>query len=60
MFEEDDSKLAEIEKSYKSGKMLTGELKAYTIEKINKFLSIHQERRKKAKELIPKFILKYN
>ena len=30
--------------------MLTGELKAILIEKINKFLVIHQEKREKAKE----------
>ena len=33
-FEPDDKKLAHIEKDYKSGKMLTGELKKYTIDKI--------------------------
>jgi tryptophanyl-tRNA synthetase len=57
-FEEDDKKLKQIEKDYKSGKLSTGELKKYTIEKINKFLFEHQERRKKAKKLIPQYILK--
>ena len=37
-FEEDDKKLAKIESDYKSGKMLTSELKNYTIMKINAFL----------------------
>jgi tryptophanyl-tRNA synthetase len=60
MFEEDDKKLKEIEKNYKSGKMLTGELKKYTIEKINKFLAEHQERRKNAKSLIPQYMLRTN
>ena len=57
-FEGDDKKLAEIEKNYKSGKLSTGELKKYTIDKINKFLFEHQERRKKSKKLIPQYILK--
>ena len=57
-FEEDDKKLKQIEKDYKSGKLSTGELKKYTIDKINKFLSEHQERRKNAKKLIPQYILK--
>jgi tryptophanyl-tRNA synthetase len=57
-FEEDDKKLGEIERDYKSGKLSTGELKKYTIEKINKFLAEHQERRKKAKKLVPQYILK--
>lgn len=58
MFEEDDEKLKEIENDYKSGKLLTGDLKKYTIEKITKFILEHQERRKKAKEQIPNFLLK--
>lgn len=58
LFEEDDNKLREIEKDYKSGKMLTGELKKYTIEKINGFLAKHQERRKNAKNIISQYILK--
>jgi len=58
LFEEDDNKLAEIERDYKSGKMLTGELKKYTIEKINEFLAKHQERRKNAKKLISQYMLK--
>jgi len=57
-FEEDDEKLKEIEKNYKSGKMLTGELKKYTIKKINEFLAKHQERRKHAKNLISQYMLK--
>ena len=38
-FEPDDKKLKQIHDDYKSGKMLTGELKQILIEKINKFLS---------------------
>jgi tryptophanyl-tRNA synthetase len=43
-FEPEDSKLNKIEKDYKSGKLLTGELKEYTIKAINKFLKKHQEK----------------
>lgn len=56
-FEPDDNKLKSIYDDYKSGKMLTGELKAILIEKINEFLASHQEKREKAKEQINQFIL---
>lgn len=58
LFEEDNQKLNNLEKEYRSGKLLTGELKKYAIEKIWKFLEKHQERREKAKDLIDDFILK--
>lgn len=58
VFEEDDKKLDEIEKKYRSGEMLTGELKKYTIEKISNFLSEHQKKREIAKKNFDKFILK--
>lgn len=58
LFEGSDKKLAEIEKKYSSGEMLTSELKQITIKKINKFLAEHQKRRKKAKSQIKKFIYK--
>ena len=55
-FEPDDKKLEKIYKDYKSGKMLTGELKKYLIEKINKFLAEHQKKRKTAEKQIHKFL----
>ncbi|MCV0373330.1 MAG: tryptophan--tRNA ligase [Nitrosarchaeum sp.] len=55
-FEPDDKKLKAIHDDYKSGKMLTGELKAILIEKINSFLAIHQEKREKAKDQIEQFL----
>jgi len=58
MFEEDDAKLAKIEADYRSGKLTTGELKQYLIDKINKFLAKHQEKREKAKGMVEKFIYK--
>ncbi|MEK6914529.1 MAG: tryptophan--tRNA ligase [Nanoarchaeota archaeon] len=56
LLEEDDKKLEEIEKNYKSGKLTTGELKDYTIKKINSFLKNHQEKREKVGKIIEKFI----
>jgi len=55
-FEQDDNKLKSIYEDYKSGKLLSGELKAILIEKINAFLLIHQEKREKAKDQIEKFL----
>ena len=46
-FEEDDKKIKEIEEKYRSGEMLTGELKDYTAKKIADFLEGHQKRREK-------------
>ena len=57
-FEQDDKKLAKIEADYRSGKLLSGELKATLIEKINAFLKQHQQNREKAKKEIDKFIYK--
>jgi len=57
-FEPDDKKLQKIYDDYKSGKLLTGELKEILIEKINSFLKKHQQEREKAKKQIDKFIFK--
>lgn len=56
--EHDDANLTKIEKDYRSGKLLSGELKAITIDKINEFLKVHQEQRKKAEKQLSKFIFK--
>ena len=48
-FEPDDNKLKSIYDDYKSGKLLSGELKAILIEKMNEFLAVHQENREKLK-----------
>jgi len=58
LFEEDDKKLKEIEKSYKSGELLTGELKKILIDKINLFLKEHQKKKIEAKKVLDKFLLK--
>jgi tryptophanyl-tRNA synthetase len=57
-FEFDDQKLNKIHQDYKEGKLLSGEVKAILIEKINEFLAEHQKRREKAKKMIDKFIYK--
>jgi tryptophanyl-tRNA synthetase len=57
-FEKDDKKLEKIYKDYKSGKLLSGELKQILIDKINKFLEHHQKEREKAKTKINNFIYK--
>jgi len=56
LFEPDDRKLASIEKDYRSGKMLTSELKIIAIKKINEFLKEHQKKRKKAESEVEKFL----
>jgi tryptophanyl-tRNA synthetase len=58
MFEPYDKKLKKIYDDYKSGSMLTGELKHILVKKINIFLKKHQKEREKAKKNLDKFILK--
>ena len=55
-FEEDDAVLEDLAKRYRSGELLSGELKQLLINKINEFLAEHQKRRGEAKKLIPKFM----
>ncbi len=54
-FEPDDKKLKEIERLYRQGEMTTGELKKYTIDKINYFLKNYQKKLKLAKKQVNKF-----
>jgi len=56
MFEPDDRKLASIRDDYKSGKLLSGELKQVLIEKINAFLAEHQKRREAARPVVDKIL----
>ncbi len=58
LFENDDSKLQKIHDDYKSGRLLSGELKMILIEKVNAFLKEHQKKREEAKKKIDKFVLK--
>ena len=54
-FEQDDKKLQKIYDDYKSGKMLTSELKQITIDKINSFLKNHQKKREKMRKYLKSF-----
>lgn len=56
LFEPDDRKLKQIHDDYKAGKLLTGELKAILIERINVFLKEHRERKKKAEKEAERFM----
>lgn len=55
-FEPDDDKLNKIEEDYRAGKLLTGELKAILIDKINAFLGGHQKKMETAEEQIDKYL----
>ncbi|MBD3209677.1 tryptophan--tRNA ligase [Candidatus Woesearchaeota archaeon] len=57
-FEEDDHKLKRYYEDYKSGKLLTGELKQILVDKINAFLKEHQARREQLKGKLDRFIIK--
>lgn len=56
LFEEDDKKLNQIYDDYKSGQLLTGELKSILIDKINIFLYEHRKRKEVAKSLLEKYM----
>ncbi|MBI4451493.1 tryptophan--tRNA ligase [Candidatus Woesearchaeota archaeon] len=58
IFEEDDKRLAQVEQDYRSGKLLTGEMKQILVQSLNSFLAEHQKRRQKAASLVDKFLLK--
>lgn len=57
-FEPDDEKLKAVYNAYRTGEMLTSELKGILIEKINAFLKEHQKKRILAKKQIDKFLYK--
>ncbi|MBN1792492.1 tryptophan--tRNA ligase [Candidatus Woesearchaeota archaeon] len=55
-FEEDDARLKQVHDDYKSGKLLSGEMKAILIEKLNSFLKSHQAKREEAKKRVREFL----
>jgi tryptophanyl-tRNA synthetase len=57
LFESDDTKLAEIERTCKSGELLCGEHKASLAPKVLKFLNQYQIRREKAKDVVSECFL---
>jgi tryptophanyl-tRNA synthetase len=54
--EENDERLEEIRHAYKSGKLLTGELKEITAEKLAKFLEEHRKKKENAKKDLEKMM----
>ncbi len=56
LFEENDKKIEQIRQDYKSGQLLTGELKQILIEKLNKFLESYNKQKKQAKNPIKKYM----
>jgi tryptophanyl-tRNA synthetase len=54
LLEQDDKKLQKIYEDYKSGKLLTGELKQITIDTINEFLKQHQKKLQQARKQVDK------
>jgi len=54
--EPDDKKLQKIYSDYKSGKLLSGELKQILIDKMTIFLKEHHKKRVSAKKMVDKFI----
>ena len=54
-FEEDDAKVKKIESEYRSGKLLTGDLKQMLADRVSDFLNKHRERREKSSELVKVF-----
>lgn len=55
-FEPDDKKIRKIYEDYRSGALLTGELKTILIEKLESFLKEHRRKREKAKKKIDRFL----
>jgi tryptophanyl-tRNA synthetase len=58
LFEEDDKKLVERRKKCRAGEVMCGECKKDLTERLNKFLSEHQKKREKAKDIIEEFNVK--
>jgi tryptophanyl-tRNA synthetase len=55
LFEPNEEKIKSIEQDYRSGKMLTGELKEILVQKLNGFLEKHGDGVERAKETVTAF-----
>ncbi|MFO7710871.1 MAG: tryptophan--tRNA ligase [Candidatus Woesearchaeota archaeon] len=53
--EEDDETLKKVRDDYRAGTLLSGELKAKLIDKLNDFLQYHQAARKKVQDMVTEF-----
>jgi tryptophanyl-tRNA synthetase len=51
-FEPDNSRIEKIREDYRSGALLSGDLKEYLIEKVTSFLEEHQANRENAREMV--------
>jgi len=58
--EDDDEKLVKIYNDYKSGELLSGELKAILVDKLQVMMVKHQQEREKAKKKINDYLLNEN
>jgi tryptophanyl-tRNA synthetase len=56
MFEPDDRKIEKIRQDYRSGALLTGELKQMLIDRLTKFLEEHRKRREAARKKVCRFL----
>jgi len=57
VFEENDETLKKIHDDYKSGELLSGELKNILIQHLTTFLTIHQKKREHAKKELHKYLV---
>ena len=57
-FESDDNKIKKIEEDYISGELLSGELTAILIEKINQYLENHRNKKETLKDKIEDYLIK--
>ena len=55
-FEEDDTRLRELNEGYRSGKILAGEMKQICIEKASEWMKNHQELKDQNSHLVNKFL----
>ncbi len=55
-FEPDDSKIEKLREDYKSGAILSGELKEYLIERVTEFLDEHQASRENSREMVKLYL----
>lgn len=58
LFEEDDRRLVELERQCRAGEIICGDCKTVLTERVNRFLSKHQQEREKAKKTIEKYYIK--
>jgi tryptophanyl-tRNA synthetase len=55
-FEPDDKKIRQIHDDYRSGRLLSGELKQMLIEKMETFLREHAKKRERARKQVDRFL----